>query len=277
MILYQQERGVRIQETRIVEENIQNTLTQLGLATAQAKTYLTLTVLGKATAKQISNHSGIARQEVYRLLVELETKGLIERIIASPTEFKTIPIEQCLSILIKRKEEEISEVKKETNKILRDFKQNIAKPTIDEKETHFAVIPRKEALILKLKKMTKNTEKSIDIISGSKSFMQFSFELFDDIHNALRKDVRFRVIVDNSKNTKSSTKAVQEFTRMTPYELRILAMKTNITFLIFDKKEIIMICFWRENFAESPALWSNNPNLIEVFQNYFESMWKKAA
>jgi len=64
------------------EENIR-VLTNLGLTTGQAKVYLTLATLEKATAKEASDHSNIARQEVYRLLAELEDKSLIERILAS--------------------------------------------------------------------------------------------------------------------------------------------------------------------------------------------------
>ena len=95
-----------------IPEDYIRTLTQLELTSAQAKVYLTLATLEKATAKEISNHSNVAREEVYRLLTELQKKGLIERIIASPTQFKATPIEEGLSILIRRKEKEIAGIKK---------------------------------------------------------------------------------------------------------------------------------------------------------------------
>ena len=255
----------------------EQTLTQLGLTKGQAKVYLTLAILEKATAKEISSHSNIARQEVYRLLAELQEKSLIERVVASPTRFKAVPIEQGLPILIKRKEKEISKIKKEANEILKDFKKNNAKPTLDEKETQFVLIPGKEVLILRLKKMTETTEKTIDMIAESQSFGRALFELSGVISKALRKGVRIRVIVDNPEGREMWKKAVQELTNTLSCKLRTLTITNSLVFVIYDKKELIMKCFPGKSLAESPALWSNNPNLIEIFQNYFETMWKKAT
>ncbi|MEM4733518.1 MAG: helix-turn-helix domain-containing protein, partial [Candidatus Bathyarchaeia archaeon] len=77
------------------KEDVQ-TITKLGLTTSQVKVYLSLLQQKKATAKTISNFSKIARQEVYRVLSDLYEKGLVEKIIAKPTEFKAVPIEDCL-------------------------------------------------------------------------------------------------------------------------------------------------------------------------------------
>jgi sugar-specific transcriptional regulator TrmB len=260
----------------ILEENVQ-TLTQLGLTPVQARVYLALATLDQATAKEISNHSNIAREEVYRILAALQKKSLIERIIASPTQFKAIPMEQGLSILIRRKEKEISEIKEETSKILKYLKQSNANTAMDEDTSHFAFIPGREAIILRLKKMTENTEKTMDAIAEGRSFGRAMFELFEATSEALRKGARIRVIVNNPEEKKLWRKAVQEFTKTPHYELKTLTTKNSLVLAIYDKKEVVIMCVSRKDFAASPALWSNNPNLIEIAQNYFESMWEKAT
>lgn len=259
----------------ILDENIQ-TLIRLELTSAQAKAYLTLATLKTATAKELSHHSDIAREEVYRLLAQLQKKGLIERIISSPTQFKAIPLEQGFAILIRRKEKEISEIKKETSKIIEDFKQNNTKPTINEQEPQFTLIPGKEALIMKLKKMIENTEKTTDVIIEGHAFGKFIFELFEVTSEALRRNVRFRVIIGNPIEKKLWKKTVQEFAKYANYKIKTLTVKHSLVLAINDKKEVIVICFSRKNFADSPAIWSNNANLIEIAQHCFESMWEKA-
>ena len=44
------------------------TLVAIGLTSTEAKVYLTLESLGKANAKTIWKNSGVARQDIYRIL-----------------------------------------------------------------------------------------------------------------------------------------------------------------------------------------------------------------
>jgi hypothetical protein len=87
----------------MAEEEIVRILTRLGLTISQSKVHLALFELKKATGKITAKHSKVARQEAYRVLDELQEKGLVEKIIARPTEFEPIPIDDCIYILIKGK------------------------------------------------------------------------------------------------------------------------------------------------------------------------------
>ena len=87
---------------QILAEYIE-TLTELGLTHTEAKVYLTLLSLRTATANDIHKDSKVARQEVYRVLSDLEEKGLIEKIIARPSQFKPIPAREVVAILIQNR------------------------------------------------------------------------------------------------------------------------------------------------------------------------------
>ncbi|MEJ5326773.1 MAG: helix-turn-helix domain-containing protein [Candidatus Bathyarchaeia archaeon] len=87
----------------MVEEELVQILTRLGLTISQVKVYLGLIGLKQASGKVIAKHSKMARQEVYRVLAELQEKSLVEKIISRPTEFKPVSIEDCLSILVASK------------------------------------------------------------------------------------------------------------------------------------------------------------------------------
>lgn len=82
------------------------TLSDLGLTTTQAKVYLTLVKSESSTIETISNLSKVARTDLYRITHELEKKGLVERILANPTQFKPIPLAECLPVLLQRKNQE---------------------------------------------------------------------------------------------------------------------------------------------------------------------------
>ena len=81
-------------------------LMNLGLTCLQAKTYLVLTTLKEAEAKKISKISNIARQDIYRIMPELEKVGLVERIISTPTLYKAIPLKEGSFVLFQKRAKE---------------------------------------------------------------------------------------------------------------------------------------------------------------------------
>lgn len=96
----------------IFHEEDAETLAAIGLTSTQAKVYLTLASLRQAKARTIYKNSGVPRQDIYRILTELEGKSLVEKIIAAPTEFRAIPLQDGLSVLLKHKAHEYKEIEK---------------------------------------------------------------------------------------------------------------------------------------------------------------------
>lgn len=76
-------------------ENYQ-TFVNLGLTYLQAKVYVTLLRLGDvgAEVRKIASASVIARQDVYRILPALQKMGLVEKVVAIPTIYRPIPLEE---------------------------------------------------------------------------------------------------------------------------------------------------------------------------------------
>ena len=73
------------------EENIK-TLVSLGMSGTQAKVCLALGRIGPSAISEISDASGVGRPETYRATVELEKKGLIEKILSVPTKYELLPL-----------------------------------------------------------------------------------------------------------------------------------------------------------------------------------------
>ena len=67
-------------------EDVQ-TLRGFGLTFLQAKVYLTLVRTGNSTVKKIAEKTNIARQEAQRVAAELQSLGLVEKLLVNPTEF----------------------------------------------------------------------------------------------------------------------------------------------------------------------------------------------
>lgn len=183
----------------MVEGEFVQILTQLGLTISQAKVYLALLELKKASGKITAKHSKMARQEVYRVLAELQEKGLVEKIIAIPTEFKPISIEDCLSILIESKKAEISEAQKKATSLLQKFKKKNSheKAQLQEEDSQFILISEKR-VIKRVRRNIENTQTSLDVITTSDRFKPRIFNFYEVGKKALERGAKFRLIINKS-------------------------------------------------------------------------------
>jgi sugar-specific transcriptional regulator TrmB len=254
-------------------ENFQ-TLIELGLTISQAKVYFTLLELKKAAVKTITKHSKVARQEVYRVLAELQEKGLVEKIIDMPTEFEPIPIEDYVSILIECKKNELSETRKKAAKLLQKFKEKNSH-ALQEEEPQFILVPENE-VIRRTKKNIENTQTSLDVITTSNRFQSGMFD-FDEVDKkALKRGVKFRLITDKPEDENLLTAIVKAVTKNPLFEIRYINTSPLAAMAIYDKKEVIIAISATAAINEVPILMSNNPSLLAVVRSYFETMWSTA-
>ena len=107
------------------EKDSINLLIQVGFTETQAKLYLTLINLGKTDAKTLSKQANVPRQATYRALGELQEKGLVEKIISLPQEYKAVPLQDGLAIMVKEKANAYQKMTTE----VRDFLGKIRRAT----------------------------------------------------------------------------------------------------------------------------------------------------
>ncbi|CDK40733.1 MULTISPECIES: TrmB family transcriptional regulator [unclassified Halorubrum] len=74
-------------------------LQQLGLKEYEARCFVALSRLPSATAKEISERSGVPRTRVYNAARVLESKGLVEARHASPKRYRAIAVDEATDLL----------------------------------------------------------------------------------------------------------------------------------------------------------------------------------
>jgi sugar-specific transcriptional regulator TrmB len=259
----------------MVEEEIVQILTRLGFTLSQAKVYLALFELKEATGKITAKHSKMARQEVYRVLAELQEKDLVKKIIARPTQFEPIPIEDCISILIKRKKNEISETQKEATILLQKFKQKSSKNTLEEDQTRFSLLPY-QASIRKKKEMLKTVRRSFDVVTSWRNPHSTMFIGMEDIVKIVGRDVKVRVIIDKPDEEKFLSEIREDLEKYPTFKIRHLLKAPKALMSIYDKKEARVCTHPHPWLKKCPTLWTNNPCLLSIFQDYFETLWLTA-
>jgi sugar-specific transcriptional regulator TrmB len=257
-------------------DNEHQILTDLGLTLLQAKAYLALSQLGKATIKTISKTANIARQDVYRVMPELEKLGLAEKIVAKPTRYKATPIKEGIHFLLQRKTQQYNELTKKAVELINNLNEGNCKTPVQEEETQFIITSSEKLLWKRLQEGAETAQTSIDICTDLEGFKHRVFHDLPNFKRAVKRGVRIRVITEKNDADNGLQKIIKPLKNDPLFEIRYFPPPVPIKTAIYDKKEVNLCLTTPNKIGGLPSLWSNNPQFAKIIADYFEELWSKA-
>ncbi len=258
------------------EPNEIQTLIDLGLTAIQAKVYLALAKFGASKIAVLSKLSGVARPDVYRTLTRLYDLGLVLKLVEAPVQFKALPIDEGVKVLLKKKQSEYEKIKHETDLLLGSFKKNQSNG-FPADSSQFILVPQKEAVINRLRQAINSAQSSVDVVISWKRFMHGIGNIFaEDAKDASKRKVNYRFIVEQAPSEKISKTGKQFWKNYPSYQVRFILQHPDTVFGIYDHKELFVIVDPQSDIPGSPALWTNNQSLLSVLQGYFDMLWQTA-
>ncbi|MBW2963305.1 hypothetical protein KY306_00845 [Candidatus Woesearchaeota archaeon] len=94
----------------------------LGLSVNESKVYRALVKLGSASVSEVAAKTKVHRVNVYDALRRLEEKGLVSSVIKAEKNYFEAASPEQLKLILKNKEEELDQVKKEIPFLLEEYK-----------------------------------------------------------------------------------------------------------------------------------------------------------
>jgi sugar-specific transcriptional regulator TrmB len=252
-------------------------LEDLGLTSLQARVYLALLESGPLRVSEISKTSKVARPDVYRNLLKLQKKGLVERIIKKPVEYRAIPMKKGLSSLLETETQHYEKVRAETRMMLDASTIEKVNRKKQVRNPQFVFIPKGKLVIEEIKTAIEKAECSIDLVLSWKRFSQGIASVFaESMEGALPKNLKIRFIIESPPESKTAKQLI-EFCREKPFcKIRFMPHYPEAIFGIYDRNEIFIILDSKTDLPSSPALWSNNLSLIGLAKSHFEILWLTA-
>lgn len=250
-------------------------LVDLGLTLKQSRVYLALAKVGPSRIMEISKNSKVARPDVYSALEKLNQIGLVENIIEKPRRYKATPLKKGLSVLFETKTRQYEKLKAETE-ILRNTIE-IEKPDRRKPEiSQFFLIPKGTAVIDRIRNAVENAQRSIDLVVSWKRFSVGIASIFAEaIEKAWAKKPKIRFLIENPPKNKTAREFIN-FCQKPFCKTRFSLRPPETIFGVYDRKEIFIIVDPKTDLTGSPALWSNNPSLITLAEDFFEVLWLTA-
>lgn len=254
------------------DENIK-VMIDFGLTKTQARSYLALLDLGTASVKEVAKFSSVARPDTYRALADLQDLGLVEKIVTFPTRFKPLPVADAVSMLILRRNKETVELSKRGNtliELLKGKNLNVKHP----EDGQLTLILGGAAITAKLQKILERATGEFSVLCPRKKFLQCKQFISEILQESLRKKVTVQLITENSAGPLEA-REIHELRKNPSFQVKYIHAVPQVSFAVFDKKEIILETTPQREYSESSVLWSNNPSLLELALSYFEKLWNQ--
>ncbi len=251
------------------------TLIGLGLTSVQARIYLTLSKLGKATIKSLAEASKMDRGNVSRVIVKLQNLSLVEKILTTPTMYKCVPLQETITTLLERKKKDFAITELRAKDLLVRHENENVNGTL-ELESQFVLVPSGSPCMRKLSEMMGRLEHSHCLIMHWSEIRKISVK--DSLimwKSLMKRGISVRVLA--YKEEQEPIPATLETLNKDPlFKIRFVSAPPRCTLSTYDDKEAF-ISVTPKIFCGSPSLWVNNPNFASIFQNYFETLWQSAA
>jgi sugar-specific transcriptional regulator TrmB len=253
-----------------------STLHDLGLDITQSKVYLALAKAGKKTVHEISKLSGVARPHVYHALEKLEDAGLVIRIISQPERFMAIPVDDCTSILLKRRIKKTRMLRAQTA-LLNEHYNTLQNFDTSDAKLQFMLIPKKDAVYEQANKMLMEVEESIDFLCLTRRMISWLSTCLSTVVETLDRKVAFRVIMPKPTSGKDDVAGpIEMLYNYGNFTLRVIPKEPKFGFSIWDGEKILMTTSPVDSSTPATTLWSNNRGLVDLCQEHFCCLWKKA-
>ncbi|MEM3458314.1 MAG: helix-turn-helix domain-containing protein [Candidatus Bathyarchaeia archaeon] len=255
-------------------ETIEKTLYRLGLSKNEIKVYVYLARAGERKASEISEGLSLHRTETYRILRDLEKKGLISSVFEKPLKFIATPFEKALDILIETKKMKLSLLEKRKANLV-DIWLSLPKPEAEnERKEVFQILEGEEQISLKADEILNTAEKEVSIFVSEHDIPNFYHSgLLDKLEKISKKDVNVQLLTNYSPKSCFFIEKIK--LKKAKYSL------SNVdelpTFILTDNSQLVLLIRTNNGKKRVAALWTNYDAFVKALKTLFLELWNNNA
>ncbi|MCS7124888.1 MAG: helix-turn-helix domain-containing protein [Candidatus Bathyarchaeota archaeon] len=251
-------------------EIIEKALRGLGLSKNEVKVYVYLARTGEHKASDISEALSLHRTETYRILRDLEKRGLVSSVFEKPLKFIATPFEKALDILIETKRMKLNLLEKKRQNLI-DIWLSLPKPEVEpERKEVFQILEGEEQISLKADEILDKAEKeALAFISESDIANFYHSGFLDRLEKTSKKGVDVQLLTNYSPKTCFFI----ERTKLKKTRYSRLNSENMPTFIIVDNEHLLLLIRKENGKKKTAALWTNYDAFIRALKTLFTELW----
>jgi HTH-type transcriptional regulator, sugar sensing transcriptional regulator len=256
---------------------IEETLTRFGLLKNEIRVYMYLARSGEKKAGEIAESISLHRTETYRILRDLEKKGIVFSIFEKPLKFTAVPLDKAIDLLVDAQKMQIKMLEQEKTSLI-ELWQSMPQPKVEtSKKELFQMLEGEQQVLMKANELLQKTEKKFQIFASADYLSELYYNDFSDNLKSQADKVEVTLVTD------SSPKSAYFIGQMKWLgESNKIDDEQNLPcFMISDNKEVL-IAFHegsiKDNSDDSKkkfrtaAIWTNYSALVNTLHLLFSKL-----
>lgn len=271
---------------RVTEEKIREVLRDFGVTEKEAEIYLFMAKHGVLRGGEISRRSKTHKALIYRILANLQKKGLVTLTLEAPVRFMAVNFETVIDLNIKAKREEAALLENAKKELLGYWK-NISETASEQALEKFAVIEGSHKIYPKISQMIKECREQFDVVTSVPSLTradQYGV-LETAFHHPSRSKIQFRFLTELNEENMSTFKSLLKKTPRKGFNFKgrnpHLGMSLFPRMVIRDSEEILFFMTStdskKRDKEDEVCLWTNSKALVQAFKAMFDDLWSNAT
>jgi sugar-specific transcriptional regulator TrmB len=243
-------------------EIIENMLQKLGLSKNEVQVYLYLALSKERKASEISEALNLHRTNTYRILRDLEKRGIVSSVFEKPLKFIATPFARAIDALIETKKLKIQRLERKKKDLINVW-LSLPKPEIKEQRKEvFQILEGEEQIDLKATEVIQNAQKEINVFASEEDLSHFYNSGFMEILERLsKKNLDINFLTNNSPKSRFFVEKIRLHNK-----LYVSADNDAIpTFILVDQKQLI---FMIRRFIEKNGKKTARPRISALWTNY---------
>jgi HTH-type transcriptional regulator, sugar sensing transcriptional regulator len=255
---------------------IEETLARFGLLKNEIRVYMYLARAGEKKAGEIAESISLHRTETYRILRDLERKGIVFSIFEKPLKFTAVPLDKAIDLLVDAQKIKIKLLEQEKTSLV-ELWLSMPQPKVENvKKELFQMLEGDQQVLMKANELLEKTEEKFHIFASADYLSELYYNDFSDQLKNQADKVEVTLVTDDS--LKSAYFIGQMKWLSNPQ--KIIDEQSLPCFMISDNKEVLIAFHEKENDSEddvkkkyrTAAIWTNYSALVSTLQTLFSKL-----
>ena len=255
---------------------IEETLSRFGLLKNEIKVYMHLARAGEMKAGEIAEAISLHRTETYRILRDLEKRGVVFSIFEKPLKFTAVPLDKAIDLLVDAQKIKIKLLEQEKASVVKLW-QSMPQPKVaSAKKELFQMLEGEQQVLMKANELLESCENEFQVFAPADYLSQLYYSDFSDKLKLHSNKVRVTLVTDTS--IKSAYFLGQ--LKWLSDSGRIIDDQSLPCFMICDNKEILIMFHEKDRSGDeevkkkekTAAIWTNYTAFIKVLGMLFAKL-----
>ena len=251
---------------------VEETLSRFGLLKNEIKVYLHLARTGEMKAGDLAEAISLHRTETYRILRDLEKKGIVFSIFEKPLKFTAVPLDKAIDLLVDAQKIQIKMLEQEKPNLVELWRSIPKQKTPEQKKELFQMIEGEEQVLMKANELLQRAENDFRLFASADYLSQLYYNDFSDSLKEQSEKVHVSLVTDNSLKSAYFLGQLDWLSNSN----RIVDNQKLPCFMIADDKEVLITFQEEVNSGDDSkkkgkvaGIWTNYSALVKILSMLF--------